>query len=272
MARSVWKGHVSFGLISIPVQLYVAARYSHVGFHEIHRTCGSRIHHQLYCPYHEQVVPRDEIAMGYETEKDKYVLIEPAELKKIQPASSSTAEILQFVKLGDVDPVYFETSYLLVPDEAGRKAYALLVKTTADMQSGALAKITIHQRERAVLIRPYEHGLILHTLYYPDEIHMERGYGKKDGKELSKQEIRLGEQFARDLLKPFHPEEFRDEYRARVEKLIESKQKGQAAPQQEKTKKLAPVIDLMSALKESLAKRASPSDKATQPRKLKKRA
>jgi len=255
MARTVWRGYLSFGLISVPVRLYVAARYSHVAFHEIHRSCGTRIHHQLYCPYDEKVVPRSEVALGYETDKDDYVLVEPSELKKIQPTSSSVADIMQFVRLKEVDPVYFETSYLLMPEEAGQKAYTLLVKTMEGMDAGAIAKITMHQRERTVLVRPYENGLMLHTLYYPNEIHMERGFGENQGRGLSKEEVRLGEQFARGLLKPFHPAEFHDEYRDRVENLIENKRKGQPAPKQEKAKKLAPVVDLMAALKQSLANR-----------------
>jgi DNA end-binding protein Ku len=271
MARSVWRGHLSFGLISLPVRLFVAARYSHVAFHEIHRTCGTRIHHQLYCPHHEKVVPRDEVAMGYEIEKDKYLLVEPDELKKIQPASSSAAEIIQFVKLSEVDPVYFETSYLVMPEEAGRKAYGLLARTMDEMDCGAIAKVTIHQRERTVLLRLYKNGLMLHTLFYPSEIHAEHGFGENLGKEPSKQELKLAEQFASGLLKPFRPQEFKDEYRTRVEQLIESKRKGHAAPTHEKVKKLAPVVDLMSALKESLARRQMPPAK-TKPRKLRKTA
>jgi DNA end-binding protein Ku len=271
MARTVWRGSISFGLISVPVRLFVAARYSHIAFHEIHRACGTRIHHQLYCPYDEQVVPRNEIALAYELDKEQYVLVEPAELKKMQPASSSVAEIVQFVRIDEVDPIYFETSYLLMPEEAGRKAYALLVKMMEQMQSGAIAKITLHQRERPALLRPYNDGLMFHTLYYPSEIHMERGFGRNSGNGISKEEIRLGEQFARGLLKPFRPNEFNDEYRARVEQLIESKRKGHVAPKQEKAKRLAPVVDLMSALKESLANNSTSPAKAKQQR-LKKTA
>lgn len=269
MARTVWRGYISFGLISIPVRLSVAARYSHIAFHEIHRTCGTRIHHQLYCPYDEQVVPRNEVALGYELDKEKYVLVEPSELKKIQPQSSSVAELVQFVKINEVDPIYFETSYLATPEQAGRQAYGLLVRTMEHMQSGAIARITIHQRERPILLRPYRDGLALHTLYYPKEIHMEREFGQNSADGLTKEEIKLGEQFARGLLKPFQPNEFGDEYRLRVEQLIESKRKGQAAPKQERPKKLAPVVDLMAALKRSLAK--APPAKA-KPNKLKKTA
>ena len=253
MAWSVWKGFISFGLISVPVRLYSAARYSHVAFHEIHRKCGTRVHQQLYCPYDKEVVSRDEIAMGYEVDKDKYILVEPSELKKLQPQSSTAMEIVQFVKLSEVDPIYFETSYFSVPDEAGQKAYALLLRAMEEKDYAAIAKVTMHQRERTVIIRPYQKGLILHTIYYPSEIHDVEGYGQPTAKTIKRQEIELAEQFATALLKPFHPEQFHDAYSERVKELIESKSKGKAAPKPEKVRRLAPVVDLMTALKQSLA-------------------
>ncbi len=137
-----------------PCVCFAAARYSPTRFHEIHRECGTRIHHQLYCPYDERVVTRDEVALGYETDKDKYVLVEPAELKKIQPKSSKAMEILQFVKFSDVDPIYFETSYFAVPDEGGKRAFALLLKTLEPCGYAAIAQMTMHQRERTVFFVP----------------------------------------------------------------------------------------------------------------------
>jgi len=271
MASTLWKGHITFGLISIPIRLFAAARNEHTRFHEIHRECGTRIHHQLYCPYDERVVTRDEVALGYETDKDKYVLVEPDELKKIQPKSSRVMEILQFAKLADVDPIFFETSYFAVPEEGGKKAYALLLETLDTMEYAAIAQMTLHQRERTVVIRPYQRGLALHTIYYPNEIHAVKGYEQGDLKDLKKQEIALGEQFAKTLVKPFRPQEFHDEYQIRVKQLIESKAKGHAAPKPEQSKRLAPVIDLMSALKKSLATSA-PAVKAAKSRKLRRTA
>lgn len=271
MAATLWKGHITFGLISIPIRLFTAARAEHTRFHEIHRECGARIHHQLYCPYDERVVTRDEVALGYETDKDKYVLVEPTELKKIQPKSSREMEILQFVKLADVDPIFFETSYLAVPEEGGKKAYALLLQTLEEMDYAAIAQLTLHQRERTVLIRPYQNGLLLHTLYYPNEIHRAKGYEQTNLKDLKKQEIALGEQFAKTLVKPFQPQEFRDEYQDRVKQLIDSKSRGHAAPKTEAAKRMAPVIDLMSALKKSLAAKA-PEGKAARTKKLRRTA
>ncbi len=255
MATSAWKGYISFGLISVPIRLYTAARYSHIAFHEIHRECGTRVHQQLYCPHDQRVVSRDEIAMGFEFEKDQYILVDPPELKRLQPRSSTTMEILQFVKLSEVDPLYFETSYFAVPEEDGGRAYSLLLKTMEQMKLAAIAKVTMHQRERTVIIRPYQNGLTIHTIYYPSEFHEVKDYGKDFGRNLKKEEINLAEQFAKALVKPFRPDQFHDEYQERVLQLVQSKKKGEAGPRPEKARRIAPVIDLMTALKKSLAGR-----------------
>ncbi len=257
MAASVWKGSISFGLVSVPIKLFSAARYSHVSFHEVHRECGHRVQHQLYCPYDKRVVSRDEIVMGYEVDEDKMVIVGREELKKLQPASSSSMEILQFVKLDDVDPIYFETSYFSVPEEAGRRGYTLLMETMDELKVAAIAQVTMHQRERTVILRPYQGGLTLHTLYYPNEIREVAGYGKNKASNLKKPEITLAEQFAKGLIEPFRPEQYHDEYQERVKKLIDSKHKGTAAPKPEKTPRLAPVVDLMTALKQSIANKGA---------------
>lgn len=266
---SAWKGYVSFGLVSVPIKLYVAARSSHVAFHEIHRGCGTRVHQQLYCPYDRRVVSRDEIAMGYEIEKDRYVLLETSELKRLQAQSSEVMEILQFARLEEIDPIYFETSYFSVPEPAGARAYELLFRLIEKMDYAAIAKVTMHQREQVVAIRPYNGGLIFHTLYYPAEIREVTGFGTGENRKANKQEIGLAEQFARGLVKPFRPDEFRDEYQDRVMQLVESKSKGAAAPRINKVRPQAPVIDLMTALKKSLAARSKKADVA-KPRRLKK--
>jgi DNA end-binding protein Ku len=252
VASTVWKGYISFGLISVPIRLYSGARYSHVSFHEIHRECGTRVRQQLYCPHDKRVVERDELAKGIEVEKGKMVLVEDKELKALEPPSSTVMEILQFVKLSEVDPLYFETSYYSVPDEAGRRAYSLLLQTMDKLKLAALAKVTMHQRERTVILRKYEDGLMLHTIYYPDEIREVADYGKSNARDLKTQEVALAEQFAKGLIKPFRPQQFHDEYKARVEELIEAKRKGGHLPKPEKAKKLAPVINLMDALKKSI--------------------
>jgi len=170
---------------------------------------------------------------------------------------------VQFARLAEVDPIFFETSYIAIPEEGGQRAYVLLLKTLEAMNYAAIAQVTLHQRERTVVMRSHEHGLTLHTIYYADEIRAVRGYGQTNTKDLKKQEITLGEQFAQTLVMPFRPEEFR------VKQLIQNKPKGRAAPKQEQPKRLAPVIDLMSALKKSLAN-APLSAKTTKSRKLRK--
>jgi DNA end-binding protein Ku len=274
MAASTWKGFITFGLISVPIRLFPAARYSHISFHEVHKKCGHRVQQQLYCPYDEEVVTRDEIVMGYETEDDKMIIVDPAELKAILPSSSTEMEILQFAKLDEVDPIYFETSYFAVPEEAGRRAYALLLDTMRQMKIAAIARVTMHQRDRTVIVRPYEKGLAVHTMYYPNDIHEAPGYGKDSSKAQNRQELSLAEQFAKSLVKPFRPDQFHDNYQARLRELIEDKRKGKNVPRLEKGKKLAPVIDLMSALKKSLAneKAAGKSQKTARPSRQRKSA
>jgi DNA end-binding protein Ku len=255
MASTVWKGYVSFGLVTVPIRLYVAARDEHISFHQIHEVCGTRIKQQLFCPHCERLVERKELVKGYPIDKDHNVIVKDEELKALAPESSSTMEIVQFVKLDDIDPIYYETSYYSVPEDAGRRPYALLLKTMQDQKLAAIAKVTMHQRERIVVLRPYENGLALHTIYYPNEVRAVAEYGHPADVELREPEVKLAEQFAEALTKPFHPEQFKDEYESRVLELIESKAEGHAAPEAAPHRKLAPVIDLMDALKKSLDQR-----------------
>ena len=253
MASTVWKGYISFGLISVPVRLFAAAREEHVSFNQIHTVCGSRIKQQTYCPVCERVVERSELAKGYAVGKDSYVLVSADELKKLEASSSEVMEILQFVKLSEVDPIYFESSYYSAAEAPGRKAYTLLMQGMETLGVAAIAKVTLHQREQIVLIRPYHHGILLHTLYYPAEVREVAEYGKDEDQSVQKTEVALTEEFIRQLTAEFNPSIYKDEYRDRVMQLIESKEAGQGASvQQPPRRKLAPVIDLMDALKKSI--------------------
>jgi DNA end-binding protein Ku len=256
MASTVWKGYISFGLISVPIRLYVAAREQHIGFNQIHASCGTRIKQQLYCPTDERVVERNEIVKGYPAQDGTYLIISSEELKALEAASSETMAIVQFVKLADVDPIYYESSYYTVAEEPGRRAYALLMQGMQRLNLGAVAKITLHQREQIVLIRPYSKGLVLHTLYYPEEVREVAEFGANEDVSVQPQEVTLAEQFMQQLAGEFHPEQFTNEYEARVEKLIESKSAGEAAPGPEQPpRKMAPVINLMDALRKSIQQR-----------------
>jgi len=263
MASTVWKGYISFGLISVPIRLFVAAREQHISFNQIHSVCGTRIRQQIYCPHCERVVERSEIAKGYPVDKDNYVLVTNEELKALEAQSSETMEIMQFVKLPEVDPLYYQTSYFSVAEDPGRKAYSLIHRGMQQLNLGAIAKITLHQREQIVMIRPFEQGLVLHTLYYPEEIRAVAEYDNQSEVTVQKAELDLAEQFMKQLTAEFHPENFRDEYENRVEQLIESKQGQAPAPGKQAKKKLAPVIDLMEALRKSMEQQPGPSDEAT---------
>ena len=269
MASTVWKGYISFGLISVPIRLFTAAREQHVSFHQIHEVCGTRVRQQLFCPTCERVVERDELAKGYPVDKDTNVLVTNEELKALEADSSTVMEIVQFVKLSDVDPIYYQTSYFSVAEEPGRRAYALIMQGMERLNLGAIARITLHQREQVVMIRPYEEGLILHTLYYPEEVREVAEYGKQEEMKLSPQEVQLAEQFMKQLTSAFDPDKFKDEYQSRVEQLVESKGAGKPIPAGEPPKRhLAPVINLMDALKKSIEKR----DENATPRKAPQKA
>jgi|HubBroStandDraft_5_1064220.scaffolds.fasta_scaffold84437_2 DNA end-binding protein Ku len=257
MAATVWKGYISFGLVSVPVRLYVAARDTHISFHQMHEVCGSRIKQQLFCPVCERIVQRNELVKGFEVDKTHSIKVEEQELRELLPASSEVMEIVQFVKNDDLDPIYFDASYYSVPETPGKRAYALLLKTMEEKQVSAVAKITLHQHERIVTIRPYDNGLAMHTMYYAEEVREVAEYGEDGKTEVNPKELALAGQFVDGLTQKFDPTEFKDTYEERVAQLIESKSEGKAAPLATMKPHLAPVIDLMEALQKSLAKKGA---------------
>ncbi len=252
MAASVWSGYLTFGLISMPVRLFSGARSSGVSFNMLHRDDLQRIKQQLYCPADNRVVERSEIVKGYEYRKDEYVVIEPEEIKKIEPKTAKTMEILEFVKTGDVDPVYFESSYYMLPEEAGRRPYALLTKALEESEYVAIAKLTMHNREYTVFLRPHEGGLMLHTMYYADEVRKVEGFGAPDV-ELKDAEVKVAHQLIEALAADWDAEKYHDSFQDNLKNLIQTKLEGGKIAEVEKPKKLAPVVDLMAALKQSLA-------------------
>jgi DNA end-binding protein Ku len=259
MASTVWKGYISFGLVSVPVRLYAAAREQHVSFNQIHEPCGSRIKQQTFCPVCDRVVERNELVKGYQVDRDAYVLVTGDELKTLEANSSEAMEIAQFVSLSEVDPIYFEASYYSAPEDPGKRAYGLLLQAMEKLNVAAIAKVTLHSREQIVLMRPYHQGIILHTLYFPAEVREISEYGKADNMTLQKPEMDLAEQFIRQLTAKFEPEQYKDEYQDRVLALIETKRAGQVVAGQPAKPRLAPVIDLMEALKKSIAERGAPA-------------
>lgn len=253
MATTVWKGHLTFGLISIPIRMFAAARGERISFNQLHKECHSRLKQPLFCPVCNRNVERSEIVKGYEYEKDQYVLFNEEELDKIEPPSAHVMEILEFVKLSEMDPLYFDSSYFLTPEDAGLKAYQLLMKAMQESGYGAVAKLTMHQREHIVIIRPGSKGMTLHTMFYANEIRAAEAV--PTGKvELKDQEKKLAEQLIESLAAPFDPQKYRDEYSENVRGMIAAKLKGQEVTEVAQPH-MAPVIDLMEALKKSLAEK-----------------
>jgi DNA end-binding protein Ku len=257
MATTVWKGHLTFGLISIPVRMFAAARGERISFNQLHKECHSRLKQPLFCPVCNRNVERSEIVKGYEYEKDQYVLFSEEELDKIEPPSAHVMEILEFVKLNEMDPLYFDSSYYISPEEAGVKAYKLLMKAMEESGYGAIAKLTMHQREHIVIIRPGSRGMTLHTMFYSNEIRAAESI-PTDNVEVKEQEKKLAEQLIASLAAPFEPQKYRDEYQENVRALIAAKLKGQEVTEVAQPH-LAPVIDLMEALKKSIAEKKAPA-------------
>src|SRR5437763_14765209 len=252
MPASVWTGYLTFGLISMPVRLFSGARGSRISFHMLHRDDKARIKQQLVCSEEDRVVERNEIVKGYEYRKGEYVIIEPNEIKKIEPKTAKAMEILEFVKAEEVDPVYFESSYYLVPEEAGRRPYALLTKALEETDYVAIAKLTMHNREYTVFLRPHEGGMMLHTMYYEEEVRKVEGFGAPDV-ELKDAEVKVAHQLIEALAAEWEPEKYKDDFQENLKNLIQTKLEGGTIAEVEKPKKLAPVVDLMAALKQSLA-------------------
>jgi DNA end-binding protein Ku len=308
MAATVWKGHLSFGLVSIPVRLYRAARAEKVTFRQLHRSAQSEdqgpgpelsvaepipirpvqragvqaIHEivsdaariptpqPVVAPVRNrptsaedaQPIPRSEIVKGYEYQPEQYVLVSDEELRRITPRTSSDIQIIEFVQLHEIDPVYFETSYYVAPDRAGEKPYALLCAALRKTGYVALAQIAMHRREHVVVIRAGDRGILMHTMFYANEVRKEQEF-KADPAIVSDKELDLAVKLIEALATKFEPEKFKDKYREQVEALIaakiQSREVASGPPQQAAA---APVADIMEALKKSLAAARKPPARA----------
>src|SRR5438445_659789 len=248
MASTVWKGHLTFGLVSLPVKLYSAARSETVSFNQLHKSDHSRVKQVLYCQAEDKPITRADIVKGYEYEKDKYVVIDDEDIKKVAPKTAKTMEVLEFVKSADVDPIYFESSYYMAPDDAGEKPYALLFEALRETGFNALAKIAMHNREHIVILRPTQRGILLHTMYYRDEIRMVDEF-RTNTSLVKPAELQMAKTLINSLAAPFEPEKYSDEYRANLKAMIQAKVEGREVVEAPAATHLAPVIDIMEALK-----------------------
>jgi len=260
--HSIGSGTISFGLVSIPVRMYTAASSAGVSFNLLHAKCGSRIRQQTFCPVCNQTVERNELVKGYEFAKDQYVRVSDDELKSLEGEASKLIDIEEFVPLEKVDPIYFEKTYYLGPDKGGEKAYRLLADAMTKSERVALAKFVMRGKESLVLVRAAQDGLMLHTMYFADEVRSFAEIDKGQSAKIKDGELALAQQLIDGLSSAeFEPDRYADDYRQRVLDLVESKVEGKEVTVAGPPVQRAQVIDLMEALKESIAKRVPPDGK-----------
>lgn len=309
MATTLWKGHLTFGLVSIPIKLFRAARAEKVRMHHLQRQSGARVR-QVFVPatlsesteeprkaepapatsarsagpekrlqpdervarpaaleepvYAEQGgipkqgIPKQDLVRGFEYAKDKYVEFEPAELEQIAPQNSSTMEIIEFVKFAEVDPVYLEDSYYVAADRGGDKPYGLLFEALRKTGYSAIAEFVMHRRDHTIILRPGSHGIIAHTLFYQDEVKGENEFHANSGL-ATPGEMNLAVKLIEALATRFEPEKFTDKYRQRLQTAIAEKIGTGAIKEAPASGYSAPVVDIMTALKESLNQARKPA-------------
>ena len=273
--HSIGSGSISFGLVSIPVKMFTAASSANVSFNQLHDRCGSRIRQQQVCPVCQETVERAHLVKGYEIVRDQYVRVTDEELKALEDAGGKTIDITEFVPLASVDPIYFEKTYYLGPDKGGEKPYRLLADAMAQAGKVALAKLVIRGKESLVLIRAAEGGLMLHAMYFADEVRSFSEIDRGQSATIRDGELELALQLINGLSNDgFDAAKYHDEYRQRVMDLINRKAEGQAIAPAAPATPRPHVIDLMEALKQSLAKRppATPAPAAKKPLSKAKRA
>jgi len=219
MAASVWKGHLTFGLVTIPVRLFSAARSESISFNLLHKDDHSRIRQVTYCQKEDKPIQRSETVKGYEYEKDHYVVLDDEDIKKVAPKTARVMEILEFVKADQVDAIYLESSYYVAPDEGGEKAYALLYTALKDSGYYGVAKVAMHNREHIIVLRPGAKGILSHTMYYQDEIRQVDEF-RTDTTLVKDKELAMAKMLISSLEENFEPQKFHDSYRENLKKKL----------------------------------------------------
>ncbi len=255
---SVWTGVVTFGLVSIPVKLYVAARPETVSFNQLHSVCQSRLRQKLYCPTCERDVERGEIVKGYKL--DSYVLMDDADFEAVEREGSRALEVLEFVDAESVDPVYLERSYYLAPQEASERAYHVLLTALAEARKAAVVRFVMGTREYHALVRAGDGKLVLHTLYYADEVRELEARWKPV--QPLPQEVELAIKLVDALASDYEPTKYHDEHRIKLMELIQAKAAGTPVVAPAERREPAKVVNLMEALRQSVEQAKKPLAKA----------
>src|SRR5437868_1818931 len=255
MPSAIWTGSISFGLVQVPVRLVGATKSKDVSFNQLEEGTGARIRYKKVSEQTGEEVTQDRIKRGYEISKGRYVMVEPDELDALRPRASHAIDIEEFVDLDEIDPVYFEQPYYLVPDARGVKPYKLLADAMAELNKVALGRIIVRSKERLVAIRPLDGMLVIETMRYADEVLPRDELVPDDEAELTDRERTMARQLVESLaVDEFQPEKFHDQYRMQVLDLIERKAAGEEIVAEPVVEAPAKVLDLVAALEASLEK------------------
>ena len=253
--RTIWNGSISFGLVNIPIGLALATQRDDISFRTLHRECGTPIKQKRWCPHHEREVEADELVKGWEVAKGEYVIVEEADLESVALQRSQSIDILRFVPIEQVDPVYFDRAYYLAPAdaEAQRRPYVLLLRAMQDAKMAAVGKFVLWGKENLCLIRPLGDSLALETLYYAEDVRARDEIDEAVGEiDVKGPELEMAQQLVESLVGDFDPADYENEYRTDLRKMLEAKLEGKEIVAPEPPKE-APVVDLMEALKQSVA-------------------
>src|SRR5262245_56498024 len=266
MARSIWSGAISFGLVNVPVKLYSAVSRKTVRFNQLNSETGNRIQQKRVDPETGEDVPFEQIVKGFELTKDRYVIISPDELDALDPERTRTVDIEDFVDLADIDPIFYDHPYYLVPDKGAAKAYGLLLNAMQESGRVAIARVVLRSKEQLVAIRPDKDGrlLMMETMIFADEVVPKddlEGLPEAEELKVSEREVKMAQALIESLATDFEPERYKDEYREKVLELIEAKADGQEIAIAPEAPAPAEVPDLMAALEASLAAVRSDDEK-----------
>ncbi|ADC51729.1 hypothetical protein BpOF4_18440 [Alkalihalophilus pseudofirmus OF4] len=275
--HTVWKGSISFGLVNIPVKLHTATENKDIKLRQLHKKCHTPITYQKRCPDCEEEVAQEDIVKAYEYAKNKFVVLDAEDLEQLKKEQEEKAvEIIDFVKLEEIDPIYFEKSYFMAPDAGGAKAYSLLKEALNESGKIGIAKIIIRSKEQLAVVRVYKEGLIMETIHFPDEVRkIEDVPNLPEGQKIVKKELDTALLLVEQLTTTFDPEKYHDEYRTALMDLIEEKKTGKkTVTATDKKPKESNVTDLMSALQASIdkTKKKKPAAKKRTTAKAKKNA
>jgi DNA end-binding protein Ku len=253
--RTIWNGSISFGLVNIPIGLALATQRSDISFRTLHRECGTPIKQKRWCPFHEREVEPDELVKGWEVAKGEFVFVEESDLEAVALQRSQSIEILRFVQLEDVDPIYFDRTYYLAPAaaEAQRRPYVLLLRAMQETGMAAVGKFVLWGKENLCLIRAYEDTLALELLFFAEDVRAKGEIEEAvEAVEIKSPELQLAEQVIQSLVGEWNIEDFENEYRRDLRSMLEAKLAGEQIKRPEPVAE-TPVVDLMEALRRSVA-------------------